>query len=98
VEGLAAATRAGTRFVFGYLGGGPQPYAVSDQGRLFVFAFEVLPLILVISALSALLWHWRVLKWIIRGLGSCSSARWAGRCERVGDATNIFLGRWRARS
>jgi CNT family concentrative nucleoside transporter len=38
VEGLAAATRAGTRFVFGYLGGGPQPYAVADQGALFVFA------------------------------------------------------------
>src|SRR5690606_15206753 len=52
VDGLAAATRRGSQFVFGYLAGGDQPYVVENQPALFVFAFEVLPLILVISALS----------------------------------------------
>lgn len=55
VDGLAVATTEGTKFVFGYLAGGDQPYTVSNQGALFTFAFQVLPLILVISALSALL-------------------------------------------
>ena len=57
VDGLAAATAKGTQFVFGYMGGGDQPYQVTNTGALFVFAFQVLPLILVISSLSALLWH-----------------------------------------
>ncbi len=54
------------QFVFGYIGGGDQPYAVTNQSALFVFGFRVLPLILVIAALSALLWHIGVLKLIIR--------------------------------
>lgn len=86
IDGLAAATAQGTRFVFGYLAGGDQPYAVANEGALFTFAFNVLPLILVISALSALLWHWKILKWLIRGfgflfqrtmgLGGASALRW----------------------
>ncbi len=93
VDGLARATREGTRFVFGYLGGGPQPYAIADQGALFVFAFEVLPLILVISALSALLWHWRILKWLIQGLGFLFQRTLGlGGASALATATNIFLG------
>ncbi|HEX8568595.1 MAG TPA: nucleoside transporter C-terminal domain-containing protein [Caulobacteraceae bacterium] len=93
VGGLAAATREGTRFVFGYLGGGPQPYAVADQNALFVFAFEVLPLILVISALSALLWHLKVLKWIIRGFGVIFQRTMGlGGASALAVAANIFLG------
>src|ERR1022692_1356865 len=68
VDGLSSSTQAGVRFVFGFLAGGDgQPYAVTDAGSLFVFAFRVLPVILVICALSALLWHWRILKWVIQG-------------------------------
>jgi concentrative nucleoside transporter, CNT family len=93
VDGLARATREGTRFVFGYLGGGPQPYAVADQGALFVFAFEVLPLILVISALSALLWHWKILKWIIQLFGLLFQRTLGlGGASALATATNIFLG------
>ena len=33
VDALAAATRAGTSFVFGYLGGGPLPFALDGSGR-----------------------------------------------------------------
>jgi CNT family concentrative nucleoside transporter len=70
VDGLSASTQAGVKFVFGFLAGGEgQPYAVTDPGGLFVFAFRVLPVILVICALSALLWHWRILKWITQGFG-----------------------------
>jgi CNT family concentrative nucleoside transporter len=93
VSGLAAATRKGTQFVFGYLGGGPQPYALADQSALFVFAFEVLPLILVISALSALLWHWRILKWVIRGFGILFQRTMGlGGASALAVAANIFLG------
>jgi CNT family concentrative nucleoside transporter len=93
VDALATATRQGTRFVFGYLGGGPQPYAIADQSALFVFAFEVLPLILVISALSALLWHWRVLRWVIQGLGFLFQRTLGlGGASALATATNIFLG------
>jgi CNT family concentrative nucleoside transporter len=70
VDGLSASTQAGVTFVFGFLAGGQaQPYAVTNPAGLFVFAFRVLPVILVICALSALLWHWRILKWITRGFG-----------------------------
>jgi CNT family concentrative nucleoside transporter len=70
VDGLTTSTQAGVRFVFGFLAGGSgQPYAVTDPGGLFVFAFRVLPVILVICALTALLWHWRILKWITEGFG-----------------------------
>jgi CNT family concentrative nucleoside transporter len=69
VDGLGAATQDGTRFVFGFLAGGAQPYPVGDPGSLYILAFHVLPVILVVCALSALLWHWRILKWITRGFG-----------------------------
>lgn len=95
VEGLAAATRKGTQFVFGYLAGGefPQPYAVQDPGSLFTFAFQVLPLILVISALSALLWHWKILKWITHGFGLLFQRTMGlGGASALAVAANIFLG------
>lgn len=70
VDGLATATQVGVAFVFGFLSGtGPQPYSVNDPGALFVFAFRVLPVILVVCALSALLWHWKILKWLTRAFG-----------------------------
>jgi len=93
VDALAGATAGGTRFVFGYMGGGDQPYAVANQGALFVFAFQVLPLILVISALSALLWHWKILKWIIQGFGLLfQKTMGLGGASALAVATNIFLG------
>jgi CNT family concentrative nucleoside transporter len=70
VNGLADATTAGVAFVFGFLAGGPgQPYDVKTPAALFVLAFHVLPVILVICALSALLWHWRILKWLTQAFG-----------------------------
>jgi concentrative nucleoside transporter, CNT family len=93
VDGLASATRQGTQFVFGYLGGGTQPYNVADPNALFVFAFQVLPLILVISALSALLWHWHILKWITQAFGFLfQKTMGLGGASALSVATNIFLG------
>lgn len=93
VDGLAAATNRGAQFVFGYLAGGPQPYAVANQPALFTFAFQVLPLILVISALSALLWHWKILKWITQAFGVLfQKTMGLGGASALAVAANIFLG------
>ena len=93
VDGLALTTNEGTQFVFGYLAGGDQPYAVQNDGALFTFAFQVLPLILVISALSALLWHWKILKWITHGFGILFQRTMGlGGASALAVAANIFLG------
>lgn len=67
VGALQAASETGTSFVFGYLGGGPLPFEETQPGASFVLAFRALPLILVMSALSSLLFYWRVLPVIVRG-------------------------------
>ena len=70
VDGLASSTQAGVSFVFGLLAGTPnQPYPLTDGGALFVFAFRVLPVILVVCALAALLWHWKILVWVTQLFG-----------------------------
>lgn len=95
VDGLARATDQGTQFVFGFLGGGDQPYAQAAEGAPppFLFGFRVLPLILVISALSALLWHWKILKWITQGFGLLFQ-RTMGLTgpSALAVAANIFMG------
>ncbi|MGV9008789.1 NupC/NupG family nucleoside CNT transporter [Brevundimonas sp.] len=93
VKGLELATEEGTKFVFGYLAGGAQPYPVQDELALFTFAFKVLPLILVISALSALLWHWKILKWVTHGFGFIFQRTMGlGGASALAVAANIFLG------
>ncbi|MBL8552307.1 MAG: nucleoside transporter [Hyphomonadaceae bacterium] len=95
VDGLASATDEGTKFVFGYLGGGDQPFAAlpDDAPPPFIFGFRVLPLILVISALSALLWHWKILKWITRGFGFLfEKTMGLGGASALAVAANIFMG------
>src|SRR5437870_5948824 len=67
LDALEKATRDGTAFVFGFLGGGPLPFAETYPGASFVLAFRALPLVLVVSALSALLFYWRVLPWVVGG-------------------------------
>lgn len=61
------ATQAGTSFVFGYLGGGPLPFAETKPGGSFSLAFQALPLVLVIGALTALFYYWRILPKVVRG-------------------------------
>ena len=93
VDGVSMATAEGTKFVFGYLAGGDQPYQVTNASGLFTFAFNVLPLILVISALSALLWHWKILKWLTLGFGFLfQKTMGLGGASALAVAANIFLG------
>lgn len=68
VLALNDATTQATAFMFGYLGGGELPFEEVQQGASYIVAFRVLPLILVVSALSSLLFYWGVLPRIIGGL------------------------------
>ena len=63
---LENALAAGTGFVFGHLGGGPAPYDVTNPAASFVLAFRALPLVLIIAALSAVLFHWGVMPLVVR--------------------------------
>lgn len=95
-EGMLAlerATRAGTAFVFGYLGGAELPFIESQPGSSFVLAFRALPLVLVISALSALLFHWRVLPLLVQGFSRLlRRVMGIGGAVGVSTAANVFVG------
>lgn len=93
VLAIEAATAQGTSMVFGYLGGGDAPFEVSAPQHNFVLAFRALPLVLVFAALSALLWHWRILPWIIAGLAKLltKSMQLSGAVG-MGAAASIFIG------
>ncbi|HEX7219154.1 MAG TPA: Na+ dependent nucleoside transporter N-terminal domain-containing protein, partial [Burkholderiales bacterium] len=90
---LERATQAGTSLVFGYLGGGPAPFQVSNEASNFVLAFRALPIVLLMSALSALLFYWRVLPAVVRAISFLLE-----RTMRVGGvvglstAANVFVG------
>ena len=93
VMALEAATTAGTAFVFGYLGGAPLPFVETYPGAAFVLAFRALPLVLVISALSALLFHWHILPLLVRGFSWClRKTMGLGGAEGLGVSANVFVG------
>jgi len=90
---LERATQAGTSLVFGYLGGGPTPFQVSNEASNFVLAFRALPLVLVISALSALLFYWRVLPAIVRAISFLlEKTMRIGGVVGLSTAANVFVG------
>ena len=90
---LEAATRAGTSMVFGYLGGGTLPFAETAAGASFVLAFQALPIVLVMSALSALLFHWRVLPLLVRGMSwLLERTLGVGGAVGISTAANVFVG------
>ena len=90
---LEKATRDGTSFVFGFLGGGPLPYAETYPGATFVLAFRALPLVVVVSALSALLFYWRVLPWIVKGFSTVlEKSMGVGGAIGLSSAANVFVG------
>ena len=93
VLALEAATVAGTAFVFGYLGGAELPFAEAYPGAAFILAFRALPLVLVMSALSALLFHWRVLPLVVKGFAWClQKTMGVGGAEGLGVSANVFVG------
>ena len=93
VEAIAQATKAGTAFAFGFLGGGATPYEITNPAAQFIFVFQALPVVLVISALTSVLFHWKLLQPIIHGL-SAVLRRSLGVSGAVGlsTAANVFLG------
>jgi CNT family concentrative nucleoside transporter len=90
---LSTATGAGTSFIFGYIGGGPAPFTVTHPANMINLAFGILPLVMVISALSAILWHWRILPIIVHGM-AIVLRRGLGLGGAVGlsAAATVFLG------
>lgn len=95
VTALKLATLEGTKFVFGYLGGGSVPFEVlpNSGGSTFVFALQALPMIMVVSALSMLLFHWNVLPVIVKGFSFVlQKTMRIGGALGVVAASKVFLG------
>jgi CNT family concentrative nucleoside transporter len=93
VDAVAAASKAGTSFVFGYLGGGELPFELKVPGAEFVLALQALPIVLVMSVLTTLLFHWRILPPIVRGFSwALERTLKVGGAVGLSTAANIFLG------
>ena len=94
VSAIEKATLVGSSYMFGYVGGAPLPFALApSQTPPVIIAFQILPLVIVFSALSALLWHWGILARVVKGL-SWILQRSMGVSGVVGLAggANLFLG------
>ena len=95
---LKDATAAGTGFVFGYLGGSPDlPFVPKEGANLFIFAFQAMPIVIVVSALSMLLFHWQILPNIVKFF-----SKFFQKCLGIGGALGVcaaakmFLGQTEA--
>jgi CNT family concentrative nucleoside transporter len=93
MEALDDAAGAGAGFVFGYLGGGPPPFEVTDPSALYIFSFRLAAQILLFSVLTALGWYWGILPLVVRVLGRVLR-RTLGVGGAVGTAVaaSIFTG------
>jgi CNT family concentrative nucleoside transporter len=93
VLSLEEATTAGTSFVFGYLGGAELPFKEKFPGASFVLAFRGLPLVLLMSALSALLFYWKILPPVVRAFSwALQKTMRLGGAEGLGVSANVFVG------
>ncbi|RED54030.1 NupC/NupG family nucleoside CNT transporter [Aestuariispira insulae] len=93
VLAIEQATEAGTKLVFGYLGGGPLPFEEPFPGAAWILAFRGLPIILVMSALSGLLFYWKILPLIVRGFSwLLRRSLGIGGAVGVSAAANVFVG------
>ncbi|MCK0127682.1 nucleoside transporter C-terminal domain-containing protein [Erythrobacter sp. F6033] len=94
VSAIERATLDGSSYMFGYLGGASLPFELKDGAQPpLIIAFQILPLVIVFSALAALLWHWGVLRWLVNGLSFLlrKSLGVSGVVGLSGGA-NMFLG------
>src|ERR1700719_1502571 len=93
VDAVAAATRAGTSFVFGYVGGGALPFELKAPGAEFILGFQALPVVLVMSVLSSLLFYWGIMPPIVRGFSRVLEKTLdVGGAVGLSTAANIFVG------
>lgn len=85
--------RVGSEFVFGYLAGGDTPFEITDNNAMFLIAFQAFPLILLISTITAVLFHWGVLQIVVRAMARLLSySMKVGGSLGVGAAANVFVG------
>lgn len=92
-DALSNATRAGTSFVYGYVGGGDAPFDVTQPQNMTSLSFQALPLTIVMSALAAFLWYWKILPGIVQGLSVLlQKTMGIGGAVGLGTAANLFLG------
>ena len=92
---LKAANDYGTGFVFGYLADGAPnaPFDITIPGGTFIFAFGGLTLIILMSAISALLWHWKIIPIIVNALSVLFKKPLnVGGPIGLGATANVFLG------
>jgi concentrative nucleoside transporter, CNT family len=93
VDAIASATRAGTSFVFGYVGGGALPFDPKTPGSDFILAFQALPVVLVMSVLSSLLFYWGIMPPVVRGFSwALEKTLDVGGAAGLSTAANIFVG------
>jgi CNT family concentrative nucleoside transporter len=93
VISLEEATKAGTSFVFGYLGGSSLPFSEKTPGSGYILAFQALPLVLVVGALASLLFYWRILPLLVKALSALfQKVLNIGGALSLGTATTMFLG------
>jgi CNT family concentrative nucleoside transporter len=93
IDAIAAASRAGTSFVFGYIGGGPLPFDLKFPGNEFVLAFNALPIVLVMSVLTTLLFYWGILPPVVKGFAfALNRTLGVGGAVGLSAAANIFVG------
>ena len=93
VYAIEAATRAGTTFVFGFLGGGDPPFDATNPGAMYLFAFRILPQIVVFSVLVALAWYWRLLPLVINAFAwLLRRTLGVGGAVGVAAGSSMFLG------
>jgi concentrative nucleoside transporter, CNT family len=93
VDAIATATRAGTSFVFGYVGGGALPFEVKEPTATFILGFQALPVVLVMSVLSSLLFYWGIMPPVVRGFSRVLEKTLdVGGAVGLSTAANIFVG------
>jgi concentrative nucleoside transporter, CNT family len=93
IDAIAEASRAGTAFVFGYIGGGPLPFELKSPGNEFVLAFNALPIVLLMSVLTTLLFYWGILPPIVKGFAYVlNRTMGVGGAVGLSTAANIFVG------
>lgn len=94
---LKNATIEGTKFVFGYLGGGDVPFEIKEGSNTFVFAFQALPTVIIVGTLSAILTYLKILPFLAKIFGSIFKLVFKVK-DSIGmvSAAKIFVGQLEA--
>ncbi|MAN73201.1 MAG: nucleoside transporter [Henriciella sp.] len=93
VDALQEATRNGTSFVFGYVGDNQAASEIMTGDAPPLFFFQILPVVIVVAALSAILWHWHILRWVTKGFAFVfRKAMGLGGATSLAVSANVFMG------